>query len=79
MKCPKCRFENPEGIRFCGNCAAPLPSSEEISFSPTKTLETPILELIRGTTFAKRYEIIEELGHIRQPTARVQQTKLSFS
>jgi len=19
MKCPKCQFENPEGIKFCGN------------------------------------------------------------
>ena len=62
MKCLKCRFENPDGTRFCGNCAAPLPFSEDIPSSATKTLETPILELTRGTTFANRYEIIEELG-----------------
>jgi class 3 adenylate cyclase/tetratricopeptide (TPR) repeat protein len=24
MKCPKCQFENPEGIRFCGKCGSPL-------------------------------------------------------
>lgn len=29
----------------------------------TKTLETPVNGLKRGTLFAKRYEIIEELGH----------------
>ena len=24
MKCPKCQFENPSGMQFCGNCAAKL-------------------------------------------------------
>ena len=24
MKCPKCKFENPEGIKFCGECGAKL-------------------------------------------------------
>jgi class 3 adenylate cyclase/predicted ATPase len=24
MKCPKCQFENPEGIKFCGECGAKL-------------------------------------------------------
>jgi ribosomal protein L40E len=24
MKCPKCQFENPEGIIFCGKCASKL-------------------------------------------------------
>ena len=24
MKCPKCQFENPEGIKFCGECGARL-------------------------------------------------------
>jgi TolB-like protein len=62
MKCPNCRFENPEGTRFCGGCAAPLPFSRNIPSSATKTLETPLLELTRGATFADRYEIIEELG-----------------
>ena len=22
MKCPKCQFENPEGMKFCGDCGA---------------------------------------------------------
>jgi serine/threonine protein kinase len=30
--------------------------------SPTKTIPTPIRELSRGTLFAERYEIVEELG-----------------
>ena len=24
MKCPKCQFENPEGLKFCGECGAKL-------------------------------------------------------
>jgi len=27
MKCPRCQHENPAGMRFCGQCAAPLASS----------------------------------------------------
>ena len=61
-KCPKCQSDNPDDTKFCGNCAAPLHPSEEIPPSHTKTLETPKEELTRGTTFANRYELIEELG-----------------
>jgi len=24
MKCPKCRFENPDGVKFCGECGAKM-------------------------------------------------------
>ena len=61
-KCPKCEFDNPEGTRFCGNCAAPLHAAEDAGPSFTKTLETPVEELRRGALFAERYEIIEKLG-----------------
>ncbi len=71
MKCPKCHSENPGDSQFCNKCATPLPTGsvqrsgpkdKEISVSFTKTLETPIKELDTGTTFAERYQIIEELG-----------------
>ena len=26
MQCPRCQAENPSGMRFCGQCAAPLVS-----------------------------------------------------
>jgi serine/threonine protein kinase/tetratricopeptide (TPR) repeat protein len=60
IKCPKCHFENPADTVYCGKCATPLPSSKEIPV--TKTLETPKEELTTGSTFAGRYQIIEELG-----------------
>jgi serine/threonine protein kinase/Tfp pilus assembly protein PilF len=60
VECPKCKTENTSDSQFCKSCATPLPSSEEILV--TETLETPTEELKRGTVFASRYEIIEELG-----------------
>jgi serine/threonine protein kinase len=62
MKCPKCHFDNPNDTNFCGKCATQLPSSEDIVFSHTQTLRTPIKELTTSSTFAGRYQIIEELG-----------------
>jgi len=59
-KCPKCQFDNTSDSKFCKECGTQLPSSEDINV--TKTIETPKEELTRGTTFADRYEIIEELG-----------------
>jgi serine/threonine protein kinase/Flp pilus assembly protein TadD len=60
MKCPKCQFENPAGTRFCGNCASPLPPDKE--FLLTETYQAPIKELTAGSTFARRYQVIEDLG-----------------
>jgi TolB-like protein/tRNA A-37 threonylcarbamoyl transferase component Bud32 len=62
IKCSKCQVENSETARFCSNCAASLQATEKIPASPTETLQTPIKELTTGSTFAGRYQIIEELG-----------------
>jgi serine/threonine-protein kinase len=62
VKCPKCQSENSDTAKFCSECASPLPSAEEISFSQTKTFLTPAKDPIKGTTFAGRYQLIEELG-----------------
>jgi TolB-like protein/Flp pilus assembly protein TadD/tRNA A-37 threonylcarbamoyl transferase component Bud32 len=59
-KCPKCHHENPDDTLFCGKCGAQLPSPEDIEV--TKTIEAPKEELTTGSTFAGRYQIIEELG-----------------
>jgi serine/threonine protein kinase/Tfp pilus assembly protein PilF len=61
IKCPKCDSENTDTARFCSNCATSLQLTEDIPVH-TKTLETPKEELTTGSTFAGRYQIIEELG-----------------
>ena len=61
ITCPKCHSENPETKSFCADCGTQLFPSEKIPFR-TETLVTPTEELVRGATFAGRYEIIEELG-----------------
>jgi serine/threonine protein kinase/lipoprotein NlpI len=61
MKCPKCQTDNPDTLKFCGECGTQLPLIEETSAS-TETLEAPKEKLARGSTFAGRYQIIEELG-----------------
>ncbi len=60
MKCPRCNTDNPDTVKFCGECATPLQPSKDIKV--TETLETPKEELTTGSTFAGRYQIIEELG-----------------
>jgi len=62
MKCLKCLADNPPDSRFCRKCASPLPAEEDLAISQTETLQLPATMLDRGTTFAERYEIIEELG-----------------
>jgi serine/threonine protein kinase/Tfp pilus assembly protein PilF len=60
IECPKCQTNNPDESKFCMECATPLPAIGEAVH--TKTLEIPAEELKRGSVFAGRYEIIEELG-----------------
>ncbi len=62
MKCPRCLNDNPEGTRFCGRCGRELPGSGETLPTGTATFQTPSKGLERGTTFARRFEIIEEIG-----------------
>ena len=62
IKCPKCHSENPDTLNFCGECGTQIMPSDGPRVSKTLTLETPAEGLSRGTLFAGRYEIIEELG-----------------
>ena len=70
MKCPKCHADNPDTQHFCGDCGTPLPTprirveppTAEIPALKTETYQSPVPELTTGSTFAGRYQIIEELG-----------------
>jgi serine/threonine protein kinase len=77
-KCPKCQAENPDTVKYCGECGTRIrghvPDSLESGTCPqnstpkrpdiskTMTLETPAERLTRGILFAGRYRIIEPIG-----------------
>ncbi len=60
VECPKCHFDNPSDSKFCKECGTQIIPSKDIPV--TETLETPKEELTTGSTYAGRYQIIEELG-----------------
>ncbi len=61
VKCPNCGTDNTQDSEFCKKCGTQIIESEEQPI-PTKTLVAPKKELTTGSTFAGRYQIIEELG-----------------
>ncbi len=60
-QCPKCKEENPDDSVFCTKYGTQISESEKRPL-PTQTIEAPKEELTSGSTFAGRYQIIEELG-----------------
>lgn len=62
MQCPKCHTDNPDSVKFCGECGLQLETAGATPIVVTRTLEAPVLPLARGSLFAGRYEVIEELG-----------------
>ncbi len=61
-KCPTCHFDNSDTARFCADCGTQLPPPQDYPSVVTETLQTPVRELTTGSTFAGRYQVIEELG-----------------
>ena len=62
MKCPKCLAENLIDSGFCRACATPLPVPGRDLIARTETFDiTPEL-LPKGSLFAGRFQVIEELG-----------------
>ncbi len=62
MKCPNCQSENPDTSLFCPDCGTKLVAAKELSLFQTETLQISPGELSTGSTFAGRYQIIEEIG-----------------
>lgn len=64
MKCPRCQAENPAESSYCGCCGTQLIGQGEgpSSFTRTAAFAPPPPELSVGTTFAGRYQVMEELG-----------------
>jgi len=62
MKCPRCSSENTSDSRFCKNCATSLPVASEPLISQTLTLSSQTQELLIGSLFAGRYQVLGELG-----------------
>jgi len=62
INCPICHSDNPETQRFCGECGTQLPLPQDHPPVVTETLQMSVRELTTGSTFAGRYQIIEELG-----------------
>ena len=61
MKCSGCRTDNPAGSVFCGKCGTPLPGTE--AESPlTRTINSDYNLPEKGSLFARKYRIAEELG-----------------
>ncbi|MGB8960039.1 MAG: protein kinase [Candidatus Aminicenantales bacterium] len=62
MKCPKCHADNPDTSRFCGNCATQLTRGSPPAPELTKTLESSVRALTKGSLVAGKYRIIDEIG-----------------
>jgi len=63
MKCPNCNVNNPSDAHFCKKCSFPLKDKDGKNISQTKTLNLQTIQLKKGSVFANRYEVVEELGH----------------
>lgn len=62
MDCPKCHFDNPTDSHFCNKCGTQIGATKEALSPETKTIQIVTIELTPGSIFAKRYQVIEELG-----------------
>jgi serine/threonine protein kinase len=63
MKCPKRSADNTDTARFCSNCVSQLTRSGQLSAALTKTLESPVRALSKGSLVAGKFRIIDEIGN----------------
>jgi tetratricopeptide (TPR) repeat protein len=62
MECPKCQSDNPDDSHYCRICGTSFELTAKTSTSGVQPGYGPHRTLIPGTSFAGRYEILEELG-----------------
>lgn len=62
IKCASCHADNPETVKFCGECGTQLPGPQGHPFTMTETLQTPAQELTTGSTSPAATRSHEELG-----------------
>ena len=63
MKCPRCHMENSGESSYCSRCGGRMGSSyKEPESGVTQTYVPVRMEVEVGTTFAGRYQVLEELG-----------------
>ena len=60
VTCSKCHSDNPDTVKFCGECGTKLIKSPDVAM--TETIQFPADLLPKGSTFAKKYQIIKSLG-----------------
>lgn len=64
-RCPNCSMENADTQHFCGECGTLLPGQPQKTLSYAEAADAappPPPEFCPGQLFARRYQIIEELG-----------------
>jgi class 3 adenylate cyclase len=54
--CSRCGAESPEGFRFCGSCAAPLPSQTPVSHELRKTVTVVFCDVTGSTALGERLD-----------------------
>jgi len=60
INCPKCHFKNPSNSKYCKKCGTLIEIEDKSTLSVIP--EFPNEDFASGSTFAGRYQIIEELG-----------------
>ena len=64
-RCPNCSWENSDSQHFCGECGTPLPGTPQKTLSYAEAADAAQSsppDFRPGQLFARRYQIIEELG-----------------
>ena len=62
INCPKCQTDNPSDSKYCKECATPIHPGDKVFLSHTRTILSPIDELVPGTELAGKFKIKDVVG-----------------